>query len=101
MHQCNTRVYTEPNIEGYSGPCQTSKTEPFVKIVKKLHLAGPILDIESMGACFRAHFQKKGHFVCLHPLKQISFLTISNGIIFFKTQGTRLGAIVAPNKGLE
>ena len=31
----------------------------------------------------------------------MSFLTISNGNILFKTQGTRLGAIVAPNKGLE
>ena len=29
------------------------------------------------------------------------FLTISNENIFLKTQGTRLGAIVAPNKGLE
>ena len=29
------------------------------------------------------------------------FLTISNENIFFKTQGTRLGAIVAPNKGPE
>ena len=31
----------------------------------------------------------------------MSFLTVSNGNIFFKSQGTRLGAIVAPNKGLE
>ena len=31
----------------------------------------------------------------------MSFLTISNEIFFFKTQGTKLGAIVAPNKGLE
>ena len=31
----------------------------------------------------------------------MSFLTISNEIFFFKTQGTILGAIVAPNKGLE
>ena len=31
----------------------------------------------------------------------MSFLPISNENIFFKTQGTRLGAIVAPNKGLE
>ena len=30
-----------------------------------------------------------------------SFLTISNENIFFKTQGTRLGAIVARNKSLE
>ena len=31
----------------------------------------------------------------------MSFLTISNENFFFKTQGTRLGAIVAPNRGLE
>ena len=31
----------------------------------------------------------------------MSFLAISNESIFLKTQGTRLGAIVAPNKGLE
>ena len=29
------------------------------------------------------------------------FLTISNENIFFKTQGTRLGAIVAPSEGPE
>ena len=29
------------------------------------------------------------------------FLTISNESTFLKTQGSRLGAIVAPNKGLE
>ena len=29
------------------------------------------------------------------------FLTISTENIFFRTQGTRLGAIVASNKGLE
>ena len=33
------------------------------------------------------------------PPKQMSFLTISNENIFFKTQGTRFGAIVAVNKG--
>ena len=37
----------------------------------------------------------------LVPPKQVSFLTISNENIFLKTQGTRLGAIVTPNKGLE
>ena len=31
----------------------------------------------------------------------MSFLTISNENICFKTQGTRLGGIVAPNKSLE
>ena len=29
----------------------------------------------------------------------MSFLSISDENIFFKTQGTRLSAIVAPNKG--
>ena len=37
----------------------------------------------------------------LAPPKQRSFLTISNENIFSKTQGGRLGAKVAPNKGLE
>ena len=37
----------------------------------------------------------------LVPPKQVSFLTISNENIFLKTQGTRLGAIVTRNKGLE
>ena len=44
-------------------------------------------------------FSKKGHFACLHPPNQMSFLTISNENIFF--EGTRLGVIIAPNKGLE
>ena len=42
---------------------------------------------------------KKGHFVA--PPNQISFFTVSEENIFFKTQVTRLGAVVAPNKGLE
>ena len=31
----------------------------------------------------------------------MSFLSISNENTFFKSQGTRLGAIVAANEGLE
>ena len=31
----------------------------------------------------------------------MSFLIISNENIFFKTHDTKLGGIVAPNKGLE
>ena len=31
---------------------------------------------------------------------QMSFLTISNEY-FFENQGSRLGAVIAPNKGLE
>ena len=37
----------------------------------------------------------------LAPPKQMLFLTIYNENIFLKTQGTRLGAIIALNKGLE
>ena len=60
----------------------------------------PILDSKGLGALFGAHFLEKRTFY-LHTLpKQMSFLTISNKIISFKTQGNRLGAIVAPNKCL-
>ena len=41
---------------------------------------GPVLDIGSMGAFFRAHFLKEKA-----PPEQKSFLTISNENIFFKT----------------
>ena len=50
---------------------------------------------------FRVLFLKKIAFCLLAPPKQMSFLTISNENVLFKTQGTRLGAIIAPNKGLE
>ena len=62
---------------------------------------GPILDTEGMGAFFGGHFSKKKALCLLAPPKQMPFLIISNGNIFFKTQGARLGAIVASNKGLE
>ena len=61
----------------------------------------PILDSEGTGAFFGVHFSEKRAFWLLAPLKQMSFLTISDENIFFKTQATRLGAIVAPNKCLE
>ena len=48
-----------------------------------------------------AHFYKKGAFCLLALPKQMSLLTISTENIFLKTQGTRLVAIVAPNKGLH
>ena len=48
-----------------------------------------------------AHFSEKGAFCLLVLPKQMPFLTISNENIFFKTQGIRLDAIVAPNKSLE
>ena len=53
-----------------------------------------------MDAFFRAYLLKKKEF-CLLLGKQMPFLIISNENIFFKIQGTRLGAIVVPNKGLE
>ena len=55
-----------------------------------------------MGAFFtRAHVLEKKDIVFLAPPKQMSFLIVSNENIFSKTQGTRLGAIITPNKGLE
>ena len=53
------------------------------------------------GCVFQGIFSEKRVFCLLAPPKQMSFLLISNENIFFKTQSTRLGAIVAPNKGLE
>ena len=50
---------------------------------------------------FRDTFFRKRAFCLLVLPKQMPFLTISNENIFFKTQGNRLGAIVAPNKRLE
>ena len=51
---------------------------------------------------FCAHFLRKKKDICLLTThKQIPFLTISEENIFFKTQGTRLHAMVALNKGLE
>ena len=51
-----------------------------------------------MGAFLGAHFFKNGIF-CLHP--DVIFNHFWWKYIFFKTQGTRLCVIVAPNKGLE
>ena len=50
---------------------------------------------------FRVHLPQKMAFCLLAPPKLVLFLIISNENIFFKIQGTILGAIVAPNKGLE
>ena len=50
--------------------------------------------------CFvGAHLSKKDFLLACTP-KQMPFLTISNEN-FFITQDTRMGAIVAPNKGLQ
>ena len=55
-----------------------------------------------MGAFFGGTFvEEKGIFLASTPPKHMPFLIISNENILKKTQGTRLGAIVAPNKGLE
>ena len=48
-------------------------------------MAGPILSIADMVALSGAYL-KKGLFVCVHLLKQISSLTISNKNILKKTQ---------------
>ena len=48
-------------------------------------MAGPILSIEDMVALLGAYL-KKGHFVYVHLLKQISNLTTSNKNILKKTQ---------------
>ena len=47
--------------------------------------SGPILDIGSMGASFRAHFFEKRAFSLLAHPNQMSFLTISNENVFSKT----------------
>ena len=49
------------------------------------------------GCVFGGTFFKKG--ICfLAPHKQISFSTISNGTIFFKSQATKLGATITLKK---
>ena len=50
---------------------------------------------------FRAQLMKKGIFCLLTPSKQILFLIISNGNMFFKTQDSRFLAIFACSKDLE
>ena len=45
-------------------------------------------------------FEKKAFWLLALP-KQMLFLTIFNKKHFFKTKSTRLGVIVAPNKGPE
>ena len=65
-------------------------------------MSGFILDIGSIvvffGACF---FFKKKPVCMLAPPKQMSFSTIPNHSILFKTLGIRLGAITTPSRGLE
>ena len=66
-----------------------------------LHKAGPILDSEGMSAFFGARFSEKRAFCLLVSPKNMPLSTISIKNIFFKTKGTRSGAIVALNKCLE
>ena len=53
------------------------------------------------GYVFQEYVFEKRVFYWLAPPKQKPFLSVSNENIIFKTQGTRLGVRVAPNKGLE
>ena len=69
--------------------------------MKPLPSPGPILDIRSMGAFFRGTFFWKRGICLLGLTEQMSILTISNKNIFSKTQGTKLGVIIEPNKVLE
>ena len=54
-----------------------------------------------MGTFFGAKVFQKGAFCLLAPTNQVSFLTFANEIFFLENQGTRLGVIIASNKGLE
>ena len=66
-----------------------------------LMCTGPILDIEDMISFLVGYFLEKMAFWFLASPKRMPFLTISDKNIFFKTQATRSGAIVTPNKCLE
>lgn len=55
-------------------------------------LPRPIQGIAAMGPFFWETFSEKNSICFLAPPTRISFLTISNEIIFLKTQDTRLGA---------
>ena len=73
-----------------------------ISLIKAYELhTRPTLDIAGMDAFFWGTFSEKRAFCLFAPPKQMSFLTISNENIFLRTQGTRLGVIVAPKKGLE
>ena len=70
-----------------------------------LVISRPILDITGEGGGIDAFFQgttsENRAIYLLVPPKQITNLTISNEIIFFKTQGIRLSVLVARNEGLK
>ena len=80
---------------------ESSLQKPNTNYLYLLSSTGPIVDIGGMGAFFEGTFLEERAFCLLTPPKQIPFLTSSNENIFFKFQGTRLGAIVTPNKDLE
>ena len=54
-----------------------------------------------MGTFFEAYFLKIRTFCLVAPSKSMSFLTISNENFSHETQSPRLGAVVAPSKGLK
>ena len=74
-------------------PWQSSECILGSKYVRILSMqAGPILDTE--GVIPGAQFFEKRAFACLHPLNIYHFSTISTENILFKTQDTKLGAII-------
>ena len=75
------------------------RNQPF-KVKCYLKQSGSILDIGGMHAYFGGQFLMKRVFCLLAPPEQMSFLTISNKNISFKTEGNRLSAIVVPKKCL-
>ena len=61
---------------------------------------GSILDIGATGAFPGAHCFEKRPFSWLASPKKMSLLNNFNENFFFKLHDTKLGLIVAPNKGL-
>ena len=79
-------ILNTPEIQPWNTPWFFLSSS--LSYMTKRMYSGPIL-----------HIGGKGHIVCLYTLN-IPFLVISNENLF-KTQGNRLGVIVAPKKGLE
>ena len=65
-----------------------------------LWCAEPILDIEGMGAFLGHIFQKQGILFARNTYTEATFNHFYENT-FIKTHCTRLGTIVASNKGLE
>ena len=61
-----------------------------------------ILAIGGIGAFFFWQmFFKKGILFVLYTLNKCHFYQFLMKTLFFKTRGTRLSSIIAPNQGLE